>query len=275
MRCIRCQSDSAEGTRFCALCGFPIALDDFVTCAVCGGEVHADVKVCPGCHHSFATPVPLSSDAPAPKRRLLFPVAIAGLALAIFAYIHTTISSAPAVANTPLVAVEATTSLVAVEPKTPFVAAEPKISPAAVEASPQDFTATTLDLQSPSSAIKVASPAPGAAGSRAPDQIKEHVIYFDIGKLNATPKKAPAKASAVKVRKAKVPAIQKKTAVTTAPVVVEKTGAPAEPELIEAPQEEPAARLLVSAEDAQSRDEIQRFQRCRGQWVFSPDCPRP
>lgn len=62
MQCVRCKAEDTATARFCRVCGYPCAFEDFMSCPVCGGEVRAGNKICPGCQHQFAVPMLVSAD---------------------------------------------------------------------------------------------------------------------------------------------------------------------------------------------------------------------
>ncbi|MGH8718229.1 MAG: hypothetical protein ACREV0_04695 [Burkholderiales bacterium] len=85
MQCVRCQAEDNVPARFCRACGYPYVFDELMSCPVCGGEVRAGSKICPGCHHQFAIAAVRDNKA-VPRRhtRYALPVAcvfaLAGLA---------------------------------------------------------------------------------------------------------------------------------------------------------------------------------------------------
>lgn len=89
MQCVRCQAEDSMPARFCRACGYPYVFDELMSCPVCGGEVRAGSKICPGCHHQFAIAVVRDNKA-VPRRRAhryALPVACA-FALAGLAFFY-------------------------------------------------------------------------------------------------------------------------------------------------------------------------------------------
>ncbi|MGH9904685.1 MAG: hypothetical protein ACRD8U_03755, partial [Pyrinomonadaceae bacterium] len=89
MQCVRCQAEDSMPARFCRACGYPYVFDELVSCPVCGGEVRAGSKICPGCHHQFAIAVVRDNKAVSRRRahRYTLPVACA-FALAGLAFFY-------------------------------------------------------------------------------------------------------------------------------------------------------------------------------------------
>ncbi len=238
MRCIRCQAEDTEDAKFCRACGFPAAFGDFIACAVCGGEVHTDVKICPGCHHKFALAMPLQQGVRVRRRNLYLPT-IAAFALTGFAYIYS-------VSKTDFVEVAATGEVSVVE-----VEDGSGLNSAALLVEGRDDS-TPLAVKVSNSTAETAVSNPRA---------KVHVMYFDLGRLEAQSAKPVAPKHT-----------RKKVIVAAAKLS----------ELSESRAAEPseAEHLALAAEEKfEPRSsnyfarEIERWHFCQGKWNSISDCP--
>ncbi|MGH8728965.1 MAG: zinc ribbon domain-containing protein [Burkholderiales bacterium] len=238
MRCIRCHAEDTDDAKFCRACGFPAALNDFVACSVCGGEVHVDVKVCPGCHHQFALPVPWHPESRVPRRNLgrnLFLPAVAAIASAFLVY------NLPKTDSTRVASVTETPRT---EPKTTSDSSPPVFGADGQLAGVVNVSNSTMEVSKPH---------------------KVHVIYVDV--LDGP----EAKKREAKPVRAKQRSAQRKIVAAAKPT---ESLVPAEP--LEAQQTHVALAVEEKFTPKSSNyfaREIERWHFCQGKWNANPDCP--